>query len=108
MKQSLLLGVATGAATGAIINHSIDRDNSSAATNGALAGAVVGLAASYFIHDGLENRDSRVRRETLLNLDKFNVFLCVDGDLPQNGILQDIMICMSEANCRVKKKVMMY
>ena len=73
MKQSLLLGVATGAVTGAVINHSIDRDNSSAATNGALAGAVVGLAASYFIHDGLESRDSRVRRETLLNLDKFNV-----------------------------------
>ena len=73
MKQSLLLGVATGATTGALINHSVDRDNPSAATNGAIGGAVVGLAASYFIHDGLESRDAKVRRETLLNLDKFNV-----------------------------------
>jgi hypothetical protein len=73
MKESLLLGGVTGAATGAAINNSIDRGNPIAATNGALAGVVVGLAASYFIHDGLEKRDSRVRRETLLNLDKFNV-----------------------------------
>lgn len=73
MKESLLLGGVSGAATGAAINNSVDRDNPNAATNGALAGVVVGLAASYFIHEGLEKRDSRVRRETLLNLDKFNV-----------------------------------
>ncbi len=73
MKESLLLGAVSGGATGAAINNSVDRDNPNAATNGALAGVVVGLAASYFIHEGLEKRDSRVRRETLLNLDKFNV-----------------------------------
>lgn len=73
MKESLLLGAVSGAATGAAINNTVDRDNPNAATNGALAGVVVGLAASYFIHEGLEKRDSRVRRETLLNLDKFNV-----------------------------------
>lgn len=73
MKESLLLGAVSGAATGAVINNSVDRDNPNASTNGAIAGAVVGLAASYLIHDGLEKRDSKVRRETLLNLDKFNV-----------------------------------
>lgn len=73
MKESLLLGAVSGGATGAAISNSVDRDNPNAATNGALAGVVVGLAASYFIHEGLEKRDSRVRRETLLNLDKFNV-----------------------------------
>ncbi len=73
MKESLLLGTVAGSATGAAISNTADRDNPNAVTNGALAGAIIGLAASYFIHDGLEKRDSRVRRETLLNLDKFNV-----------------------------------
>lgn len=73
MKESLLLGTAAGGIAGAVINNSVDRDNSKAATNGVIAGAIIGIAASYFIHDGLEQRDSRVRRETLLNLDRFNV-----------------------------------
>lgn len=73
MKESLLLGTITGLAAGAVINKAIDRDNSNATSNGALAGAIIGLTSSYFIHDGLEKRDSRIRRETLLNLDRFNV-----------------------------------
>jgi len=73
MKESLLLGTLTGALTGAVINKTVDRDNSNATNNGALAGAIIGLASSYFIHEGIEKRDSRIRRETLLNLDRFNV-----------------------------------
>lgn len=73
MKESLVLGAVAGAATGAAISNTVDRDNQNTLTNGALAGVAIGLVASYFIHDGLEKRDSRVRRETLLNLDKFNV-----------------------------------
>jgi len=73
MKESLLLGTLTGALAGAVINNTVDRDNSNAANNGALAGAIIGLTSSYFIHESLEKRDSRIRRETLLNLDRFNV-----------------------------------
>ena len=73
MKESLLMGAISGAVSGAVINHAVDRDNSNASTNGAMTGAAVGLAASYFIHDRLESRDAKVRRETLLNLDKFSV-----------------------------------
>lgn len=73
MKESLLLGTLTGALTGAVINNTVDRDNSNAANNGALVGAIIGLTSSYFIHESLEKRDSRIRRETLLNLDRFNV-----------------------------------
>tara|TARA_B110001454_G_scaffold219192_1_gene251125 strand:- start:11831 stop:12256 length:426 start_codon:yes stop_codon:yes gene_type:complete len=73
MKESLLLGTGIGAISGAVLNSQIDRDNDNAKNNGAMIGAVVGLATSYFIHGSLEDRDNRVRQETLLNLDRFNV-----------------------------------
>ncbi len=73
MKESIGLGIVTGAATGLVLGHTIDRGSSSAKLGGALIGAVVGGVASYFIHQGLEDRDARVRKETLFNLDKFNV-----------------------------------
>ena len=50
-----------------------------AGLGGALIGATVGGIAAYFIHDGIEARDARVRKETLFNLDKFNV------SRPNNG-----------------------
>lgn len=40
---------------------------------GAVLGGIVGGVASYLIHGSLESRDSRVRKETLLNLEKFDV-----------------------------------
>lgn len=73
MKESLLLGTLSGATVGAIVNNNMDRDNSNSSQNGAIVGAIIGLTSSYFIHESLEKRDSRIRRETLLNLDRFNV-----------------------------------
>ena len=73
MKQSLVTGVVTGAATGLVLGPVVDRSGSDARLGGALIGAAVGGIAAYFIHDGIESRDARVRKETLFNLDKFNV-----------------------------------
>ena len=56
--------------------------------------SVCGLHGDTF---GLELRD--------LNLDKFNVFLCMDGNLRKNGSLHNNMVCESRMNCRVDKKV---
>ena len=73
MKESVLLGTGIGAISGAAINSQIDGDNDNAKNNGAMFGAAIGLAASYFIQGSLEDRDNRIRQETLLNLDRFNV-----------------------------------
>jgi hypothetical protein len=73
MKESILTGVATGAVAGLALGPAIDRKSPDAMVGGALIGAAVGGIASYFVHKGLEDRDSTVRKETLFNLDKYNV-----------------------------------
>lgn len=74
MRESLIVGAGTGAATGAIGASSFaDRNKGQAALQGALIGGAIGSIASYFLHKGIDKRDDRVRRETLFNLEKFNV-----------------------------------
>ena len=74
MNQSLLTGTVTGAAIGAASGSGFSQENQSdVAGKGALIGAAVGLITSYFVHNGLEKRDADVRRETLLNLEKFGI-----------------------------------
>jgi hypothetical protein len=74
MKESLVLGIGSGAATGAITGSVIvDKNRGQAALQGALLGGVIGGIASYFIHGTVQKRDDLIRRETLFNLEKFNV-----------------------------------
>lgn len=74
MRESLIVGAGTGAATGAIGASSLaDHNKGQAAIQGALIGGAIGGIASYFLHKGMDKRDDRVRRETLFNLEKFNV-----------------------------------
>lgn len=74
MRESLIVGAGTGAATGAIGASSLaDRNKGQAALQGALIGGAIGGIASYFLHKGMDKRDDQVRRETLFNLEKFNV-----------------------------------
>ncbi len=72
--KSLLMGVGTGAAVGTAAGVGFSsHDRGGGAWKGALIGAGVGLVSSYFIHNGMEKRDADVRRETLLNLERFGV-----------------------------------
>lgn len=73
MKQSLVTGAATGTVAGILLGPAVSRSGSDARLGGALIGAAVGGVAAYFIHEGMESRDARIRKETLFNLDKFNV-----------------------------------
>lgn len=74
MRETLIVGTGTGVATGAIGAYAMsDRDKGQAALQGALIGGAIGGIASYFLHKGLEQRDDSTRRDTLFNLEKFNV-----------------------------------
>jgi hypothetical protein len=74
MRESLMVGAGAGAATGAIGAYAMsDRNKGQAVLQGALIGGAVGGIASYFLHNGLEQRDDRTIRDTLFNLEKFNV-----------------------------------
>lgn len=74
LRDSLIVGGVSGATSGALVGTAIHQENNG---SGALIGAAVGLAvggiSSYFIHKGLENRDSHVRKDTLFGLEKFGV-----------------------------------
>ncbi len=72
MSDSLLLGVATGAGAGAIAGNQAGGSTDKVATGAAIGAAVGGLSA-YLLHKSLEKRDEKLRRETLLNLEKFEV-----------------------------------
>lgn len=74
MRESLIFGAGTGVAAGATGAASFaDRNKGQAALQGALIGGAIGGIASYFLHKGLEQRDDHTRRDTLFNLEKFNV-----------------------------------
>ena len=63
-----------GAATGISFSGN-QTDN---ALTGAIIGGVVGGVASYLIHGSLETRDERVRRDTLMNLEHYEVLGITD------------------------------
>lgn len=74
MKESIVTGVGIGATTGATGgSHANKKDRQKGALQGALIGAAIGGISSYIIHGSLEKRDSKTRKDTLLNLDKFSV-----------------------------------
>lgn len=73
LRDSLVLGAGTGAIMGGIAGNQSTGDREENTIKGAVLGGIVGGIASYLIHGSLESRDTRVRRETLLNLEKFDV-----------------------------------
>ena len=70
--DSIILGSLSGAGAGAAIG-SIGEGQSERTFTGAAIGAAVGGLGAFLIHKGLEKREDRLRRETLLNLEKYEV-----------------------------------
>lgn len=89
MRESLILGAGSGAVVGGIVGSQGSGDRSENAIQGAVIGGVAAGLASYFIHGALEKRDANVRRETLMNLEHYDVLgfegLNVNPNKSQNG-----------------------
>jgi uncharacterized protein YcfJ len=69
----LILGAGSGVIVGGVVGSQIDGDRSENTIKGAVIGGVVAGLASYVIHQSLEKRDASVRRETLMNLEHYDV-----------------------------------
>jgi hypothetical protein len=78
LRQSLILGAGTGAVIGGIAGGQSSGDRGENAITGAVLGGIAAGLASYVIHGALEKRDANVRRETLMNLEHYDV-LGFDG-----------------------------
>ena len=74
----MILGAGSGAVIGGIAGSQMSGDRSENAIKGAVIGGVAMGLASYVIHNSLDKRDERVRRETLMNLEHYDV-LGFDG-----------------------------
>ncbi len=81
-----MFGVGTGALSGFLLGPAIERESSGARLGGALIGAAAGGIAGYLIHRGLDDRDAKVRKETLFNLDKYSVSRPKGGSDPDYGV----------------------
>jgi len=74
MNKTILGSMGVGATAGALITQQHPRGKSIKSKSiGALAGALISGVVGFFIHKGAEKRDAKIRRETLFNLDKFDV-----------------------------------
>lgn len=73
LRESLILGAGAGAVVGGIAGGQNAGDRGENAIKGAVIGGVVAGLASYVIHGAIEKRDANVRRETLMNLEHYDV-----------------------------------
>lgn len=73
LRDSLILGAGTGLVVGGIAGGQVEGDKSENTIKGAVLGGVVFGLTSYLIHGSLGKRDTNVRRETLMNLEHYDV-----------------------------------
>lgn len=72
--SSVKKSVGIGAGSGAAIGYGVASSASAGSIlTGTLAGAGVGGIVAYFIHKALEDRDAKTRRNTIFNLEKYDV-----------------------------------
>ena len=73
VERSALLGISTGAVTGHVARSYMGgREYKKAAIESALFLGFVGGIGGLLIHDGLEKRDERVKKKSLLDLNDFD------------------------------------
>lgn len=84
LRDSLILGAGTGAVVGGIAGNQMSGERGENAIKGAVIGGVAAGLLSYVIHESLEKRDANVRRETLMNLEHYDV-LGFDGMNAKSG-----------------------
>ena len=89
LRDSLILGAGSGIAAGAVAGSQIGNDSTENAIKGAVIGGLVGGVASYLIHGSLESRDERVRRETLMNLESYEVMGVQGYGLKSQAVKRD-------------------
>jgi len=83
MRDSLILGAGSGVATGAAVGALSSSENrGGGALLGGVVGAAAGTIAAYFVHKSVEERDAKVRKDTLFNLEKFGA-----SDVPAHNSL---------------------
>ncbi len=73
LKESLILGAGSGVAIGAIAGAQAPGDRGENSIKGAVLGGVALGLTSYIIHNSLTKRDEKTRRETLMNLQHYDV-----------------------------------
>ena len=72
IEKTVTVGLLTGAASGAVIAPGLVKQNKKDAfIIGALAGAAIGGVAGYFTHKKLDERDEKIRKDTIFNLENF-------------------------------------
>jgi hypothetical protein len=69
-----MMSAGVGGSAGAVIGSKIPGKNKKKSTIvGALVGAAVSGLAGYLFHRSVEKREDKIRRDTLFNLDRFDV-----------------------------------
>lgn len=74
IEKTSLLGLTVGGGVGAIADQGLNENtNKGSMIKNSVIGAVVGLSVGYLLHTFIDNREDKVRKETLFNLEAHGI-----------------------------------